>query len=113
MAFVLVSHLDPQHPVHFLTGTAAPCTSIFKPAWVDLELPDVGPASGAAYDEASLWWRHEALHRATLRDPAALIALYGAERRPPVLGFICGLGGREARDRDLDARGEHHAPGRA
>ena len=28
------------------------------------------------YDEASLWWRHERLHRLTLRDHGGLLARY-------------------------------------
>jgi dipeptidase len=103
----MVSHLHPEHPLHFLTGTAAPCTGIFKPAWMDLELPGMGPAPGASYDAASLWWRHEALHRATLRDPAALIGLYRAEREGLEQEFVeraLALAGCPAEERAAFAR---------
>ncbi len=70
----LVAHLDPEKPAYFATGTAAPCTSIFKPVWPDA-MPDMGPLPSGTYDEASLFWRHEALHRSILRDYRALIKL--------------------------------------
>jgi hypothetical protein len=49
--------------------------------WFDGGLPDVGPRPGRTYDGRSLWWRHEDLHRATLRDYAALLPLYRAEQQ--------------------------------
>lgn len=57
--------------VHWVTGTSAPCTSIFKPIGVG-ELP-APPPSGArnAYDGAQPWWRHERLHRRWTRNPTA------------------------------------------
>lgn len=76
----MVSHLHPDQPTHFVTGTAAPCTSIFKPVWLDQQLPAMGPVPVGTYDNATLYWRHEALHRRTLRDYATLIQLYQTER---------------------------------
>lgn len=76
----LVSHLTPDRQTHFLTGTAAPCLSLFKPVWLDAGLPGTGPDPTDQPDAASLWWRHEALHRATLRDYPARLALYREER---------------------------------
>lgn len=76
----MVSHLAPDLQTHFLTVTSAPCTSIFKPFWVDAELPDLGPPPGKDYESASLFWRHEALHRNTMRDYATRIELYKNER---------------------------------
>jgi len=76
----LVSHLTPGAQTHFVTGTAAPCTSIFKPVWLGGELPGTDPAPTGEYDAAALFWRHEQLHRATLRDYAARLALYRDER---------------------------------
>lgn len=86
----LVSHLAADVQTHFLTGTAAPCTSIFKPVWLGGDLPEAGLAPGARYDEASLFWRHEALHRATLRNYAACLPLYASERDALERGFIAG-----------------------
>ncbi len=73
-----VSDLRPGRVRHFATGTAAPCTSLFKP--VDVSAPlDLGTPTDR-YDPASLWWRHERLHRRVLHDPAALLPLLAAGR---------------------------------
>ena len=76
----MVCHLHPRQPTCLVTGTGAPCTSVFKPVWLDTPLPDTGPPPTAAYDPAALFWRHENLHRATLRDYPTRIRLYRAER---------------------------------
>lgn len=49
--------------VHWVTGTAAPCTGIFKPLILEAGLPEHGPLPGAQEDSSSLWWRHESLRR--------------------------------------------------
>lgn len=72
----LVSHLDPTYPTHFVTGTAAPCTGIFKPVWIDTLIPGEDRVPSEIYDEATLFWRHEILHRLTLRNYPALLARY-------------------------------------
>jgi dipeptidase len=64
----MVSCLDPGRATHFLTGTAAPCTSLFKPIWTDNQLPDLGPVPDGTYDPNTIFWRHEQLHRSMLRD---------------------------------------------
>jgi len=64
---------------HWVTGTAAPCTGIFKPVRVE-EALDLGPAPSDLADDASLWWRHERLHRRVVADPARLLPLYREER---------------------------------
>jgi secernin len=64
---------------HWVTATGAPCTSLFKPVTVDRPV-DLGPAATNRFDPASPWWRHELLHRATLRDFPALLPRYRAER---------------------------------
>ncbi len=76
----MVSYLDAKAPLHFVTGTAAPCTSIFKPVWVDTPIPDIGPVPSETYDSQSLWWQHERLHRATLRDHDKMLAAFSDER---------------------------------
>lgn len=86
----MASRLHPDHATHFFTATAAPCTGVFKPAWVDAELPDTGPAPTGIYDPATLFWRHEALHRATLRDYRTFVCLYQGERDELEAGFVAG-----------------------
>jgi secernin len=86
----MVSHLAGDTQTHFVTGTAAPCTALFKPVWLGAELPPTGPAPTGAYDEASLFWRHEALHRATLRNYAASLPLYAGERDALERQFVAG-----------------------
>jgi secernin len=76
----MVSHLKPDSQTHWLTGTAAPCTGIFKPVWIDSGLPDLGPSPTGSYDRSTLWWRHEALHREILRDFATRLTLYRKDR---------------------------------
>jgi dipeptidase len=77
----LVAYLHPQRPLLFVTGTAAPCTSIFKPLWLDTPLPEsAGPAPTGVYDPHTLFWRHERLHRSLLRDYPQRITVIQEER---------------------------------
>jgi hypothetical protein len=64
---------------HWVTGTASPCASLFKPAAVRDPL-GLGPEPTDRADGASLWWRGEALARRVLRDPARLLPLFAGER---------------------------------
>lgn len=76
----MVSYLAPDTQTHFLTGTAAPCTSLFKPVWLGADLPDLGSVPAGVYDESTLYWRHEALHRAVIQNYARNLSLYEEER---------------------------------
>ena len=60
----MVSRLHPDRPTHFFTAAAAPCTSLFKPVWLDAGLPLNEPTPTGVYDPQTLFWRHERLHRA-------------------------------------------------
>jgi secernin len=62
----MVSDLRLRDAVHWVTGTAAPCISIFKPALIDVALPLHGLRPTDRSDLGTLWWRHERLHRAAL-----------------------------------------------
>ena len=64
----LVSRLVPDFSTHFITGTAAPCTSLFKPIWVDTPMVQDKLPAGEAFDSKSLFWKHEMLHRLVLKD---------------------------------------------
>jgi secernin len=65
---------------YWVTGTSTPCTGIFKPVWIDAGLPDLGPSPAGTYDDRSLWWRHEILHREVLRDFPRRLAAYAESR---------------------------------
>jgi len=52
-----------------------PCTSLFKPVWLDAGVPSTGSAPTGEYDHAALYWRHEALQREIARDYQARIAV--------------------------------------
>lgn len=76
----MVSEVRAGRAVHWVTGTSAPCTSVFKPVLFEAGAPPVGPAPTDRYDPESLWWRHERLHRRLLADPSAGLALLAVER---------------------------------
>lgn len=92
----MVSYLHPQRPVHFVTATSAPCTSIFKPVWVDAAWGDSAPSGGSTrrldptgtFDDASLFWQHERLQRATLLDYRNRLPLYRSERDQLEQAFV-------------------------
>ncbi len=73
-----VSELRPDGFRHWVTATAAPCTSIFKPVSVECPL-ELGPFPRGRAD-ASFWWRHERFHRTALRDPAACFPAFDEAR---------------------------------
>jgi secernin len=76
---------DGSPDTHWVTGTSAPCLSLRKPVWFDAlaaaGMPDVGPEPGRNHTPGSLWWDHEDLHRAVLRDYPRLRALIEADRQ--------------------------------
>ena len=84
----MVSHLRQDAPTHFVTGTAAPCMSLFKPVWHDAAVPDTGPRPSGTADGESLYWRHERLHRQILRDAPAGLARIEEERDAVEAGWI-------------------------
>ncbi len=87
-----IFHLAPDLQTHWLTGTSAPCTGIFKPVYLEAGLPDgstlseatlaevLGPEPNDTYDPSSLWWNHEQLHRAVLEDYPTRLPLYRQDR---------------------------------
>jgi len=87
----MVVLLDAERPTIFATGTSAPCTSIFKPVWVDAPLPDLGPAPGASNDSRSLFWTHERLHRETLLNYPERLGAYASDRDALEEEFIQGV----------------------
>ncbi|MBI3498426.1 MAG: C69 family dipeptidase [Proteobacteria bacterium] len=75
----LVSDLRPGRIVHWVTGSAAPCTSIFKPVFFDA-MPDFGPRPTDRFNPRTRWWRHERLHRLVIEDYGPRLALIRQER---------------------------------
>jgi secernin len=72
----LVAELHGKRGVCWVTATAAPCTSIFKPLFADAPPPAHGARPTDHFDPQALWWRHERLHRAMLGDfPIHLAAI--------------------------------------
>ncbi len=71
---------------HWVTGTAAPCTGLFKPVTV-ADPVDMGPFP-ADVDDASRWWRHEHLHRRAVANPDELYPRFTAERDRTELSWL-------------------------
>lgn len=79
----------PSDQLHWVTGTSAPCTSVFKPVRVTRPLDvDPGAMPDNTFDPAYRWWRHERLHRLVLRDHPASLARFAAERHRLEAAFI-------------------------
>jgi len=77
----LVSHLTGSINTHWVTGTSAPCTSVFKPVFFEAEEALGGTGtSGETYSDDSAWWRHERLHRGVIRDYPTMIETYREDR---------------------------------
>jgi len=65
----MIVHLTQDKPTVWVTATAAPCLSVFKPLWFEGRvIPNMGPKPNALYDASAFWWRHEMLHREVLKD---------------------------------------------
>lgn len=62
----LVAILHPIRPICFATATAAPCTSVFKPVWVDLPVPGQESPVTGRFSKDVPFWRHELFHRRLL-----------------------------------------------
>ncbi len=76
-----VSDLTPGKTIHWVTGTAAPCTGVFKPLMLEAGVPEQGPNPGAHPEDHSLWWRHEQLrqNKESWRD--AQVSAFDEQRR--------------------------------
>lgn len=64
----LIARLGPGEPSVWATGTSSPCLSVFKPVPFDSTLFPLHPIADHGYEGSRLWWAHERLHRACLRD---------------------------------------------
>ncbi len=75
----MIASLEEGKPVVFVTGTAAPCTGIFKPVWVDAP-PALGSLPTSKFDSETIFWAHENLHREVLKNYPARAAVFQTER---------------------------------
>jgi dipeptidase len=86
----MVVLLDKTNPLIFATNSSAPCTSIFKPFWMDAASNlNLGPVPTSESD-SSHYWTHEKLHRATLENYPERIKTYAADRDAMEKRFIQG-----------------------
>jgi dipeptidase len=83
----LVAHLRADMPAYWMTGTSAPCTGVFKPLYLGPVPTSIGEPTGT-YDAQTIWWAHERLHRAALKDYATRTPLYKEERDGLEAAFI-------------------------
>ncbi len=59
----MVTQADQDSVISWWTGTSSNCLSIFKPIFLGVDLPEMGPWPTEQYDPLSLYWKHERLHR--------------------------------------------------
>lgn len=77
----LIAHLKAGRHTYFATGTAAPCTGIFKPIRFNHDSPpNIGPTPDGMFNAECLWWAHEILHRSVLLDYQTRIQIFSKER---------------------------------
>ena len=77
----MVAEIKKDNSTFWVTGTSAPCTSIFKPIkFTDSVLPELGPTPTGVYTPNSLWWEHEKVHRIILQDFKKRHQLYNIRR---------------------------------
>ncbi len=63
-----VADLSKDLQTHWLTGTSAPCLSVFKPFFFEIPEALRKLKTPSLSNDNSLWWVHEKLHRMTLMD---------------------------------------------
>ncbi|MFW9928503.1 MAG: C69 family dipeptidase [Candidatus Thorarchaeota archaeon] len=74
----MASQNSKNNSIHWFTGTSSPCTSLFKP-FVTGSSTDYFQG-GKYYQDESLWYKHERLHRLILMDYQNLLQVYQNER---------------------------------
>lgn len=65
---VMVTDVGEHGVMIWVTGTSGNCVSIFKPIFMGVDLPEIGPTPTEHFDPRSLWWKHELLHRRAMAD---------------------------------------------
>lgn len=98
----LVAELNSEQSTFWFTGTAAPCTSIFKPFRFSGQAEmDFGSQPAAEYNNDDIWWRHELVHRSILADFQQRLASIQSERDKVEQHFLAQV--REHETGDIDA----------
>jgi secernin len=85
---VMVTEVDGDGAVIWVTGTSGNCVSIFKPVFLGVDLPDIGPTPTEHFDPRSLWWKHELLHRRAMADFDRLVPEIRADFDVLEAGFL-------------------------
>lgn len=98
----MVSEIGPHMNTHWLTGTAAPCISIFKPVWIDSGIPESVKAPKKQFDGLTLFWKHERLHREVIKDYRSRIKAFGSQIQDLEAHFL--LEGKEISKQDIKKR---------
>ena len=70
---VMVTDVGEHGVIAWVTATSGTCVSIFKPLFLGMELPDLGPYPAEHFDPRALWWKHELLHRRAMADFERLV----------------------------------------
>jgi secernin len=83
-----VADLTPNKTIHWATGTAAPCTGVFKPLILFEQIPSHGARPQGTRDGESLWWRHEDLRMLLERAPQDVLVDYEGDRDRLEAGFL-------------------------
>ncbi len=70
---VMITDAGSHGVMAWVTATSGNCVSIFKPVFLGMDLPDLGPYPRETFDPRSLWWKHELLHRRAMADFDTLV----------------------------------------
>ncbi len=85
----MVARLTDTGVTIWVTGTAAPCTSIFKPIWLENGLPEAAKVkSTPEFNPDHLWWQHEVLHRTLLKDPELYLPMIQNDQQQIETSFL-------------------------
>jgi len=84
----MITKINDDHVIHWLTGTSAPCTGVFKPVWIDSGLPEIGYDPNGEFNSDTLFWKHEVLHRAIIQNYPERIAIIQNDRDFMESGFL-------------------------
>lgn len=76
----MITQIRDENVTHWLTGTSAPCTSVFKPVWMDSGLPDMGSQPTGEFNADTMFWKHEVLHRTIIQNYPERMAIVQVDR---------------------------------